>query len=300
MYKHAFAAAERGFHIFPTVARGKRPHPAVGEWGDAATTDPNTIGPFWTHVDPQANIAVACKPSGLLVVDCDMAKTDWNLRGTEWEYVHQAYGPRVDGEALLDEIAYKKGGTGSDHWDTYTVKTGSGGMHLYYRWPSTWPKGSQASIVKGVIDVRNGGGTKGGYVLAAGSVTADERQPDGSVKPGGEYIVLNDAPIAEPPLWLRLLVVEKPPPPKRPIMDRILMGTGGGSFSGLVRTVEEAEPGNRNNALLYCARAMYTDRATEQQCLDTLGPAAGRAGLGYLEIEQTIRSAYRLQRQKEG
>src|SRR3546814_3721084 len=49
---------------------------------------------------------VACKPSQLLVIDLDQAKEDWNLVKTEWAYVHQAYGPRVHGEALLDEMKF--------------------------------------------------------------------------------------------------------------------------------------------------------------------------------------------------
>lgn len=296
--EYAFGAVYAGFHIFPTVPGGKRPHPAVGEWGNAATVNGDMVAHFWERVEPRANIAVACKPSGLLVVDCDIAKTDWNLRGTEWEYLHQAYGPRVSGEDLLDEIAFKKGGDGA-YRSTYSVRTGSGGLHLYYRWPVTWPKGSQASIVKGVIDVRNGGGTSGGYVLAAGSFTDDERQPDGSVKKGGLYEVVNNRPVADPPVWLRLLVVEKPQQPRQSRFTGIRQ-PGVISFAGLVETVAQAAPGNRNNALLYSARAMYSDGATEDQCMDTLGPAAERAGLGYHEIEQTVRSAYRLQQQKEG
>ena len=45
---------------------------------------------------------------------------------------------------------------------------------------------------------------------------------------------------------------------------------------------------------------MCSDQATEQEAKDTLGPAAQEAGLPYFEIERTIESAYRIQRQKEG
>src|SRR3546814_20527115 len=94
---------------------------------------------------------VACKPSQLLVIDLDQAKEDWNLVKTEWAYVHQAYGPRVHGEALLDEMKFAADG---DLPKTYEVLTGSGGIHIYYQWPAHWPRISQASPVKGVVDVR--------------------------------------------------------------------------------------------------------------------------------------------------
>jgi len=294
----ALQAVGRGLWVFPTAPGRKVPHYAVGEWRAAATSDMTAALSWWTR-NPTTNPAVACKPSQLLVVDCDTAKADWNLRGTDWEYVHSVYGPRVNGVDLLDEVAFKLGDDTPDGDETYQVQTGSGGLHIYYRWPESWPKPSQSSIVKGVIDVRNAGGEHGGYVLGAGSVTLDETQRDGSVKPGGEYTALNDAPIQLPPTWLRQLVVEKPPPVRQPGL-RGIRQPGVISFSGLQQTVANAAEGNRNNALLFCARAMCTDRATEQQCLDILGPAAAQNGLGDFEIVQTIRSAYRLQRHKDG
>mgnify|MGYP000331872053 CR=1 FL=1 len=60
-----------------------------------------------------------------LVVDLDRAKKPDNLAGTEWEYLHSAYGPLVTGEELWDEMVYKLGG--GEYPDTHTVRTGSGG-----------------------------------------------------------------------------------------------------------------------------------------------------------------------------
>jgi hypothetical protein len=45
---------------------------------------------------------------------------------------------------------------------------------------------------------------------------------------------------------------------------------------------------------------MYSDRASIQECQDTLGPAAEAAGLGMFEITRTIQSAYAAQQRKEG
>lgn len=281
----ALHAHSRAFSIFPVAAGAKIPHQLAGSWGQTATDDFNRIVHFWSHVDPHANVGIACKNSELLVVDLDRAKADWNLKGTEWAYLHGAYGPRVDGEALLDEMRFAQEG---DMPDTYTVRTGSGGLHLYYRWPSAWPKISQASPVKGVIDVRGNGGQWGGYVLGAGSVTDK-----------GTYEVEDDFPINLPPKWIRLLVAERPRAPRfqRP---KGLRQPGPISWSGLVDSVRNAQEGNRNNSLVWAARSMYSDRASIQECKDTLGPAAEQAGLPWFEIERTIESAYRVQQQKEG
>ena len=286
MPQWALKAQAQGFYIFPVAPRAKVPHRLAGQWGETATNDINKIIHFWTQVDSQANIGIACKPSQLLVVDLDRAKKPDNLAGTEWEYLHSAYGPLVDGASLWDEVIYKLGG---GHWPyTHAVRTGSGGLHLYYWWPEQWPKISQASPVKGVIDVRGNGGQYGGYVLGEGSVTDS-----------GPYVFEDDSPISMPPTWLQQLVAEKPRQPavRRPGGIRQPSAV---SWSGLEQSVREAGEGNRNNALLWAARAMCSDGATEDEAKRVLGQAAADAGLPHFETERTIESAYRIQRQKEG
>lgn len=286
MLKAALAAQQRGLHIFPVARRDKVPHRAAGQWGLTATNDINSIIYFWTKVDPEANIGIACKPSQLLVVDLDIPKEDFKLRGTEWEYLHQAYGPRVSGEDLLDEMAYKLGVDHPDDLATYTVRTGSGGLHLYFWWPEQWPKISQASPVKGVIDVRGNGGQFGGYVLGAGSITSGQYE---------ETPPVNAVKLA--PDWIRKLVAEKPQQPKSPRMMG-LRQPGAISFSGLVESVRNAGEGNRNNALVWAARTMCEEGATVEEAVKTLGEAARDAGLGDFEVERTIQSAYRTQQYK--
>lgn len=290
MLDHALKAQARGLHIFPVKAGDKVPHPDAGQWGMTATNDRNMIGHFWSNVDPHANIGVACKPSELLVIDLDIPKEPWKLRGTEWEYLHSGYGPYVSGEDLWDEMIHKLAdGYPSGPSFTYSVRTGSGGIHLYFQWPHFWPKISQASPVKGVVDVRGNGGQWGGYVLGEGSRTA-----------AGPYVRMeNQRGPGLAPEWIRKLVAERPAQPKihRPTGIR---QPGAVSWSGLVDSVRNAGEGNRNNALLWAARAMCSDGAPERECIDTLGPAAEDAGLGFQEIERTIQSAYRVQRQKEG
>lgn len=296
MLQHALKAQARGLWIFPVTPSLKVPHPKAGYrdaagdfhgWGETATNDLNQILHFWTQVDPQANIGVACKPSELLVVDLDTAKEPWNLRGTEWAYLHDAYGQFVSGEDLWDEMMFRAGDIGST--DTYSVRTGSGGTHLYYQWPEHWGQQSQASPVKGVVDVRGNGGQWGGYVLAEGSVTDS-----------GPYVSMETGKGPQlAPDWIRQLVT---PRPKVQTPRRVsgIQQPHAISWSGLVESVRNAAEGNRNNALLWAARAMCSDGATEQEAREALFPPAHEAGLGMVEIERTIQSAYRIQRQKEG
>lgn len=290
MLIHALNAVARGFHVFPVTPGGKTPHRYAGKWGETATNDITRVVRFWTKVDAYANIGIACKLSQLLVVDLDIAKEDFKLRGTEWEYLHSGYGPRVSGEDVFDEMAYKlydeDGDADSYRW-TRQVRTGSGGLHLYYRWPTDWPAISQASPVKGVVDVRGNGGQWGGYVLGEGSVTDS-----------GPYVGEENGECALPPKWIRRLVAEKPAIPRvrRP---QGLRQPGAISWSGLVDSVRNAGEGNRNNALLWAARAMCSDGAPESEAEKVLGEAARDAGLGDFEINRTIQSAYRVQRQKE-
>lgn len=297
MLQHALKAQARGLWIFPVTPGLKVPHPKAGYrdaagnfhgWGETATNDLNQILHFWTNVDPNANIGIACKPSQLLVVDLDKAKEDWNLRGTEWAYLHDAYGPRVDGEDLFDEMHYKLGTGNSYDLDTYPVRSGSGGIHLYYQWPEHWGQQSQASPVKGVVDVRGNGGQWGGYVLAEGSRTG-----------AGVYEGVDGKPPQLAPDWIRLLVT---PRPKIQTPRRVsgIQQPGAVSWSGLVDSVRNAGEGNRNNTLVWAARCMCSDGATEQEAREALFPPAHEAGLGMVEIERTIQSAYRIQRQKEG
>lgn len=283
-------AIRRGFHIFPVARGAKVPHHLTGSWGETATNQMDRVQHFWTYADPEANVGIACKNSRLLVVDCDVAKTDWNLRGTEWETMHEANGVRVNGVDLLLEMAFAQSETDDyqEDFQTYAVRTGSGGVHFYYTWPANYPQTSQASPVKGLIDVRGNGGQWGGYVLAEGSRTA-----------AGDYEVFCSKPPKLPPPWIIQMVMEKQPV-RRVSANSAIRQPGAISWSGLVDSVQYAREGNRNNALLWASRAMCSDGASEEVAKDVLGVAARKAGLADFEIERTIESGYRAQQRKEG
>ena len=294
---HALRAVSQGFWIFPCNPVGtvdpedgknieKMSHlirpgkPYKIRWGEAATNDFAKVVDWWQY-SPNANIGVACKQSGLIVVDCDMPKVPNQLKDTPWGYLHERLGPLVDGADVLREMCGRFGDSYERFERTYRVCTASMGLHLYFRWPAG-VQASQASPVPGLVDVRCNGGKQGGYVLAAGSETSK-----------GLYVPENDLPIAEAPEWLVELCREKPKPAKvKPLFSN---GATGGGYGGLVDTVRLAQEGNRNNALLWAARSMCEDGATQEECEELLIPAAEEAGQTEREARDTIRSAYRLQ-----
>lgn len=296
---YAARAAAAGFHIFPCNPAGtedpeepgkyieKLPHlirpgkPYKIRWGEVATSDMDQVVRWWTY-SPEANIGIACKHSGLIVVDCDMPKRPNQLKDTPWESLHDRLGPLVDGNDVLREMCSRFGDDYARLEQTYQVCTASMGLHLYFRWPEG-VQASQTSPVPGLVDVRCNAGSNGGYVLAAGSVTRK-----------GSYVAENDLPIADAPPWLVELCREKPKPkPAKPLFSQ----PGHASYGGLVEAVRLAQEGNRNNCLLWAARSMCEDGATEEECAELLVAAAMECGLdgGERQALATIRSAYRLQ-----
>jgi hypothetical protein len=282
---YAAQAVSRGFHVFPVQPGEKTPHKIVPDkpytirWSEMATNDMRKVVEWWQY-SPEANIGIAAKPSGLIVVDCDMPKRDYQLKDTPWEYMHDRLGPLVDGSDVLREMCSRFGDDYQRFERTYRVCTASLGLHLYYKWPDG-VQASQASPVPGLVDIRCNGGQRGGYVLGAGSVTAK-----------GSYVAENDLPIAEAPPWLVELCREKPrPKPERPLFSQ----PGHAGFGGLVEAVRTAQEGNRNGCLLWAARSMCEDGAPEEEAHNLLIPAAVEAGLSERESMATIRSAYRLQ-----
>lgn len=284
----AVKAAQRGWYVFPVEPGDKTPHkirpdqPWTIKWGEAATTDLVTITAWWQY-SPEANIGIAAKPSGLLIVDCDMPKREYQLADTPWGYLHEQLGPLVDGADVLREMCSRFDDSYERFERTYRVCTASMGLHLYFRWPEG-VQASQASPVPGLVDIRCNGGEKGGYVLGAGSETAK-----------GAYVAENDLPVADAPGWLIELCREKPKPARvKPVFSQ----PGVANYSGLVEAVRIAGEGNRNNCLLWASRSMCEDGADLDQALEVLVPAAEDAGLTYREAEATVKSGYRLQGSK--
>ena len=159
-----WAAKLLGLPVFPTIENGKIP--AIGGWQQRATTDEAKIRAMWTEHDPVLGVTriknynVGIYTQHHLVGDVD------TKAGKQ-------------GRATFDELDLFHGFT-----DTFTVKTPSGGLHLYYK-----PREPSRS---GVNNVGPGFDTRGvgGYVVGPGS----------SVD-GKSYEIVKDIPIAPAPQW---------------------------------------------------------------------------------------------------
>jgi hypothetical protein len=138
----ALAYAKRGVPVFPCEPGGKRPLTKSGFWD--ATVGEHEILAWWGRW-PQANVAIPTgEPSGLMVLDVDSGEGPKSLRKLELEV----------GRAP----------------ETLWARTGGGGEHLFFRYP-TKPareaRNSQGLLGPG-LDVR----AQGGYVLVAPSQTS--------------------------------------------------------------------------------------------------------------------------------
>src|ERR1700744_367421 len=123
----ALAMAERGMRVFP-VRPGPAKEPMVKDWPKTATLDPDTIKAIWTKF-PHANIGALWDDH--IVIDVDVKKGKQGLA------------------SLMDLDV---------DLDTFTVRTPSGGLHVYYRGPNV--RNSVEQLGPG-LDVRS----YHGYVL---------------------------------------------------------------------------------------------------------------------------------------
>lgn len=159
----AVRLAEQGFRVFPLVPLGKTP--AVEHPFQVATSDPARADRMWAPVlgaPDERNVGLATG-DGLLVVDVDMKPGQDGARSLF----------ALDMQGLVPE--------------TRTVRTPSGGLHLYYQVPAGCRVANSVSKLAPNVDVR----AENGYVVAPGSVTEK-----------GVYVLEHDLPIADAPVEL--------------------------------------------------------------------------------------------------
>ncbi|MFY1687689.1 bifunctional DNA primase/polymerase [Plantactinospora sp. WMMB782] len=258
----ARAHAARGWHVFPLRPDDKRP--AVRDWEGRATTDPARIERCWT-AGPYG-IGIACGPSGLVVVDLDVAKDDDPTGRTGLD----TFGDLADDRHAGIEA-------------TYTVRTGRGGVHLYYLHPDGPELRNTAGTLGRLVDTR----AHGGYVVAAGSTVA-----------GRPYTVTLDTDPAPLPGWLADLLRPAPLPPQRPVMVVLPGGREGAYVRAAIdretARVTTAPEGQRNRSLYVAAVALGQLVAgaalAEDQATSVLEQAGLSAGLGRVETARTVRS----------
>lgn len=138
-------------------------HPRIDAWQRDATTDPAILRGWWAKW-PQAQIGLACGPdSGVWVLDIDGEAGEQSFLQME-----AAHGPVPA---------------------TRTIRTGSGGRQMYFRYPDTGKIGQRSGVFikDSHIDVRG----VGGQVVAPPSWNRN-----------GAYTVCDDDEIVSAPEWL--------------------------------------------------------------------------------------------------
>ncbi|MGK5555854.1 bifunctional DNA primase/polymerase [Actinomadura kijaniata] len=284
----ALACATRGWHVFPLTPRGKKPVRGFADWEANATTDADRIRAFWARAP--FNIGIACGPSNLVVLDLDVPKPgqtppdEWAMDGVN------------DGADVLAALAERHGQPFP--FETFTVSTRRGGLHLYF----TAPPGAELRNTSGrhrtglgwLIDTR----AHGGYVVAPGSFV---ELPDGA----GPYTVLHHTAPAPLPGWLAELLTARqaPPslsaPPAEGVAD--LDGYVQAALKGEAARIAATGPGARNWTLNKAAynlgRLVGAGALPEQVARDVLWHAAaahfttGPNSFTPVEARATITSA---------
>jgi hypothetical protein len=102
-----------GFRVFPL--RTDTGTPVFAAWPDRATTDIAQVTEWWTGEYVPNGVGIATGPeSGVWVLDIDVKD--------------------ADGFTSLRDLTREHGGTVDDFTRTMTVRTPSGGAHVYFRW----------------------------------------------------------------------------------------------------------------------------------------------------------------------
>lgn len=274
----ALNAAARGWHVFPLRPGTKRPAlhsetacprtgPCAGghrKWEDRATTDPDRIRTAWERAP--FNVGIATGPSGLFVVDLDMPKDNSS----------------TDAPCGATTFAALCERTGQPVPRTRTVRTASGGQHLYFTAPAAARLHNTAGTLAPLVDTR----AWGGYVVAAGSTVDSAR-----------YETVGPALLRPLPDWLKTRLV--PPHPvnrptpaptagrRRPYVDAALARE--------TAAVAAAREGRRNATLLRAGRALGRFVASgdlaRTEVESALQGAGESAGLPPAECRATLRSA---------
>ncbi|MFF4288685.1 bifunctional DNA primase/polymerase [Streptomyces sp. NPDC001633] len=264
LLRAALDAAEQGWAVIPLRPDDKRPAlhgkascPGIGDclsghrkWEQRATTDPDRIRAAWTRLP--FNIGIVTGPSGLVVIDLDMPK-------------NKSKKDTPCGVTTFKALCER---TGHPVPATRTVRTASGGRHLYFTAPAGVRLGNTASKLGPLIDTR----AWGGYVVAEGSVVA-----------GGVY-QSNHAPAAPLPQWLTQPLTASPAPPRPARAPQ--PGRGSAYAEAALRNetanVERAPEGSRNATLVRAARALGRlitsgdlDRTRVEEALNWAGISAG-------------------------
>ncbi len=229
---------QRVFPLAPTKVPALRV-----DWKKIATRDKATIERWWDE-NPDYNVGVSAE--GLLIIDID------KRHGGDENFVTFR-----ETHAMLDE----------DLPPTFSVKTWSGGRHLYYKLPDGLEIGNTVSKLARGVDTRGAGG----YVAGPGSKIKDEAGV------AHEYVAETNKKgdtlnIAEAPQWLIDLV--RKPRDRRPNAGVRLSEETEEAVAEATRWIEENAPeageGDRNNTAFRVAARLFDIGVSNATALDLM------------------------------
>lgn len=231
--------------------RGK--HPA-GQWSRMASRHPAVVRAMFA--DGPWNIGVACKPSGLLVVDEDQP-------GAFAEFA-ESIGETVD--------------------PTFAVTTAKG-CHYYYRQAEGSPLGNGRGCLAGRgIDVRGGGEGNGGYVVGPGSIHAT----------GVVYTPADSAaPVLPVPGWLTEALRPPATEPRRPGRATTTFAALKGLVRTVLEAREGERNSRLYWSSCRAAGLVAGGQVDEATATAVLVDAAARVGLPEQEALRTVASGLR-------
>lgn len=249
MREQAQKYAAEGWCVFPV--KHKMP---LAHWRDDSSCDQEQIAQMrW---DEATGIGLDCGKSGIVVIDIDN----------------------------LDSISLLADRLGWDPTSDYTAlaRTGSGGLHVYYRAGSDAVRNSASKVVPGV-DVRG----FGGYVVLPPS-----RHESGGVY---EWIRYGDI-LPIPEKMVEVLNYREELPPQPPPEVRTHERWGLTVLSSEAYNVEVSQPGTRNSTLYEAALRVFS--VVKGGHLDhdiahlRLRQAGMHVGLEASEVDGTLSSAW--------
>ncbi|MFI5867107.1 bifunctional DNA primase/polymerase [Streptomyces sp. NPDC051546] len=249
----------------------------------AATTDPDLIEQWWSE-NPSYGIGVAAGPSNLLIVDLDLHQSTPPdpakiLPGLDLPDGLDPATIRSGLDALALLCSLRRAPLLTDSPETFSVRTPSGGLHLWYSVAdgSQWCMDGRGRL-GWQIDIR----ADRSYAVAPGTCTRDGRYvPQGSCR--------TPAPL---PRWfandLARAGLKRRTPPRRPLARLNLpdFAAGRGYVATAVReelnAVATCHSGGRNDQLNKSAFSLgqlvgagLLDRADVHQALTEAARAAG-------------------------
>jgi hypothetical protein len=264
----AVTYAVRGWSVFPLTPGTKEPL-AFSQGFKDASSDVGTVARMWS-AEPEANIGIATgAASGIWVLDID---TKEDKQG--WESLRRL-------EELYGQIPI-----------TYTVRTYSGGVHMYFDYDRTRPLGRRINVFKRLnmpdIDICG----DNGYVVAPPSTIGDLDLA---------YTVIDPAPIAAccEPVTRALAVADNVKPPRVEINHNgEVRGPTSHSIAGLLRYLREAAPGYQDDALTWVMLALRDEGYTAREADDLCWPIVAnwptsKGAWTHRDIERHLRSTYR-------